>query len=90
MVCSTTITNTESHFQLRTWWGVLLRRITWQIGDIYYKILHANINYVTKYYGQAMVVLDGDKAGASTKDSMHARRAGCEGRKVMINLSMTL
>ena len=61
---------------------------TW--GDIYYKILHAYINYVTTYYGQAVVVFDGDKAGASTKGSMHARRAGCEGRKVMLNLSMTL
>ena len=45
---------------------------------------------MTKYYGQAVVVFDGDKAGASTKDSMHARRAGHEGRKVMLNLSMTL
>ena len=45
---------------------------------------------MTKYYGQAVVAFDGDKAGASTKDSMHARRAGCEGRKVMLNLSMTL
>ena len=27
---------------------------------------------MTKYYGQAVVVFDGDKAGASTKDSMHA------------------
>ena len=35
-------------------------------------------------------MFDGDKAGASTQDSMHARRAGREGRKVMLNLSMTL
>ena len=45
---------------------------------------------MTKYYGQAVVVFDGDKAGASTKDSMHARRAGCEGRNVMLNVSMKL
>ena len=42
---------------------------------------------MTKYYGHAVIVLDGDKAGASTKDSMHRRRAG---RKVMLNLSMKL
>ena len=46
---------------------------------INYNILHAYINYVTKYYGQAVVVFDGDKAGASTKDSTHHRGAGCEG-----------
>ena len=45
---------------------------------------------MTEYYGQAVVVFDGDKAGASKKDSMHARRAGCEGRKVMLNLCMKL
>ena len=45
---------------------------------------------MTKYNGQAVVVFDGDNAGASTKDSMHTRRAGREGRKVMLNLSMTL
>ena len=45
---------------------------------------------MTKYNGQAVVVFDGDNAGASTKDSMHACRAGREGRKVMLNLSMTL
>ena len=58
--------------------------------DIYYKILHAYNNYVTKYYGQAVVVFDGDKAGASTNDSRFHNRAGCEGRKVMLNLSMKL
>ena len=36
------------------------------------------------------VVFDGDKAGASTKDSTSHHRAGCEGRKVMLNLSMKL
>ena len=35
---------------------------------INYNILHAYINDVTKYYGQAVVVFDLDKAGASTKD----------------------
>ena len=63
---------------LATWWHII------------YKILHAYINYVTKYSGQAVVVFDGDKAGASTKDSTSHNRAGCEGRKVMLNLSMKL
>ena len=40
--------------------------------------------------GQAVVMFDGDKAGASTKDSTSHHRAGCEGRKVMLNLSMKL
>ncbi len=57
---------------------------------INYKILHAYIKYVTKYYGQAVIVFDGDKAGALTKDSTSHHRAGCEGRKVMLNLSMKL
>ena len=43
-----------------------------------------------KYYGQAVVVFDGDNAGASTKDSMSHHRAGCEVRKIMLNLSMKL
>ena len=37
-----------------------------------------------------MVVFDGEKAGASTNDSRFHNRAGCEGRKVMLNLSMKL
>ena len=45
---------------------------------------------MTKYYGQAVIVFDGDKACASTKDSTHHHRAGCEGRKVMLNRSMNL
>ena len=45
---------------------------------------------MTKYYCQAVVVFDGDKAGASTKDSTSHHRAGCEGRKIMFNLSMKL
>ena len=45
---------------------------------------------MTRNYGQAVVGFDGDKAGASTKDSTSHHRAGCEGRKVMLNRSMTL
>ena len=90
MVYITTVTCTESDYQIRTWWGAPLHRIPWQLVDIYYKILHAYINYVTKYYGQAVVVFDGDKAGASTKDNTSHHRAGSEGRKVMLNLSMKL
>ena len=40
---------------------------------------------MTQYYGLAVVVFDGAKAGASTKDSTHHRQAGCEGRKVEYN-----
>ena len=45
---------------------------------------------MTQYYGQAVVVFDRDKAGASAKDSTSHLRAGCEGRKIMLNLSMKL
>ena len=34
-------------------------------------------------------MFDWGKAGPSTKGSKHHRPAGCEGRKVMLNLSMT-
>ena len=37
-----------------------------------------------------MVVFDGNKAGASTKDSTSHHRAGFESRNVMIDLSMKL
>ena len=90
MVCSTNITSTESEYKIRTLWGAPLHRIPRHLRDIYYMILHAYINYVTKYYGQAVVVFDEDKAGASTKDSTSHHRAGCEGRKIMLNLSMKL
>ena len=35
-------------------------------------------------------MFDGDKAGASTKDSTSHHRARCEGQKIMLNLSMKL
>ena len=35
-------------------------------------------------------MFDGDKAGASTKGSTSHHRAGCEGRKIMLNVSMKL
>ena len=70
--------------------GALLRRIPWQLGDTYGKILQDYGNYVTKHYGQAVVVFDGYEAGPSTKDSTYQRQTGCEGRKVTFNLSMKL
>ena len=54
--------------------GVLLHRIPGQLGDTYGKILHDYGNYVTKHYGQAVVVFDGYETGPSTKDSMHQCR----------------
>ena len=80
MVYSTNITITESDFQIRML-GVLyaIAFLGNLVTYINYNILHAYINYVTQYYGQAVVVFDGDKAGASTKDSTHHRGAGCEG-----------
>ena len=70
--------------------GALLHRITWQIGDTYEKISQDYSNYVTKKYGQAVVVFDGYHAGPSMKDSTHQRRVGCQGQKVMFYTSMKL
>ena len=70
--------------------GALLHRITWHIGDTYEKISQDYSNYVTKKYGQAVVVFDGYHAGPSMKDCTHRRRVGCQGRKVIFNTSMKL
>ena len=68
--------------------GALLHRITWQIGDTYEKISQDYNNYVTKKYGQAMVVFAGYRA--IKKDCTDRRRVGCQGRKVMFNTFMKL
>jgi 5'-3' exonuclease len=70
--------------------GALLHRIPWQLGETYDKILQDYTRYVTKHYGQAVVVFDGYEAGPSTKDSTHQRRVECEGRKVTFHLSTKL
>ena len=70
--------------------GALVQRIPWQVGDTYDKIPQSYINYVTKHYGQAVVIFDGYAAGPSTKDcTHHCRGGGREGRKVF-NKDMTL
>ena len=80
----------RQHFEYVLDGGALLHRIPWQLGDTYGKILQDYGNYVTKHYGQAVVVFDGYEAGPSTKDSTHERRTGCEDRKVTFNLYMKL
>ena len=70
--------------------GGVLHCITWHIGNTYEKISQDYSNYVTKKYGQAVVVFDGYQAGSSTKDSTDRRRIGCQGQKVILNMSMKL
>uniref|UniRef100_A0A0L8HWL4 Uncharacterized protein n=1 Tax=Octopus bimaculoides TaxID=37653 RepID=A0A0L8HWL4_OCTBM len=57
--------------------GALLHRIPWQLGKTY-KILQDCTRYVTKHYGQAVVVFDYE-VGLSTKDNTHQRRVQCDG-----------
>jgi len=73
--------------------GALVQRIPWQVGvwGTHDKILQSYVSYVTKHYGQAVVVFDGYAAGPSTKDCTHHRPGGgSEGRKVVFNKDMTL
>ena len=60
--------------------GALLHRITWQIGDTYEKISQDYSNYVTKKYGQAMVVFAGYRAiNEGLHRSAQGRLSGTEG-----------
>ena len=71
--------------------GALVQRIPWQVGDTYDKILKSYIGYVTKHYGQPVVVFDDYSDGPSTKDCTHLRQGGgVEGRKIRFTANMTL
>ena len=54
--------------------GSLLQRIPWMQGATYKDICTAYTEYVTKKYGEAIVVFDG-YSESSTKDMVHQRRA---------------
>ena len=59
--------------------GSLLQRIPWTQGSTYGEICTVYVDYVTKKYGEAVVVFDGYEK-SSTKDMVHLRRAkGCSG-----------
>ena len=51
----------------------LLQRIPWMQGATYKNICTAYTEYVTKKYGEAIIVFDG--YSESTKDMVHQRRA---------------
>jgi hypothetical protein len=55
--------------------GALVQRIPWTRGSTYYYICRLYTEYVTRKYGEAIVVFDGYE-GTSTKDMTHQRRAG--------------
>ena len=54
--------------------GSLLQRIPWMQGATYKDICTAYTEYVTKKYGEAIIVFDG-YSESSTKDMVHQRRA---------------
>ena len=54
--------------------GSLLQRIPWTRGATYKEICAVYTDYVTKKYGEAIVVFDG-YGESSTKDMVHQRRA---------------
>ena len=71
--------------------GALVQHIPWQVGDTCNRILQSYVKYVTKQYGQAVVIFDGYAAGPSTKDCTHHRPGGGnEGRKMVFNKDMTI
>ena len=71
--------------------GTLVQCIPWQVKDTCKKILQSYVKYVTKHYGQAVVIFDGYAAGPSTKDCTHHRPGGGnKGRKVVFNKDKTL
>ena len=53
--------------------GALIHRIPWTRGATYQEICSVYTRYVSKKYGEAVVVFDG-YSGKSTKDTMHERR----------------
>ncbi|KAJ8377229.1 hypothetical protein AAFF_G00264570 [Aldrovandia affinis] len=54
--------------------GALVQRIPWTRGSTYMGICKRYSEYVTRNYGEAVVVFDGYQ-GTSTKDMTHRRRA---------------
>ena len=71
--------------------GTLVQRIPWQVRDTCNKILQSYVKYVTKHYGQAVVIFDSYAAGPSTKDcTRHRPGGGSKGRKVVFNKDKTL
>ncbi|KAK3882376.1 hypothetical protein Pcinc_013242 [Petrolisthes cinctipes] len=70
--------------------GALLQRIPWSHGSTYRDICHQYTDYVTKKYGDAIVVFDGYES-TNTKDIAHLRRSkGNAGITVTFTADMTL
>ena len=70
--------------------GALLHRIPWQRGSTFESIVDSYADFVTKNYGEAVVVFDGYDE-FSTKDMTHRRRSkGKKGVGVSFTLDMNL
>ena len=71
--------------------GALLHRIPWSKGASYDQIFEQYTSYVTRKYGQAVIVFDGYSDAPSTKDCAHSRRSsGTIGTTVHFTPTMTL
>ena len=70
--------------------GALIHRIPWTRGTTYQEICSVYTRYVSKKYGEAVVVFDG-YSGKSTKDTTHERRTkGHAGVTVAFTSNMQL
>jgi len=70
--------------------GALVQRIPWSRGSTYRDICHQYTDYVTKKYGDAIVVFDGYES-TNTKDMTHQRRSkGNAGTTVTFTADMRL
>ena len=56
--------------------GSLLQRLPWPSHSTYADIASIYVQFVTRHYGEAVVVFDGYESGPSTKDETHQRREG--------------
>ena len=78
---STTTTTSKHTYVLDG--GSLLYRIKWKRNSTYQEIADSYSGFVTKAYGQALVVFDGYPQGPSTKDNTHLRRSAQQHSKLI-------
>jgi len=70
--------------------GALLQRIPWSCGSTYRDICHQYTEYVTRKYGDATIIFDGDEK-ANTNDVTHQRRSkGNAGTTVTFTVDMPI
>ena len=58
--------------------GSLLQRVPWSKCSSYASLCHLYIQYINRYFNNALVVFDVYTSDPTTKDETHQRRAGSE------------